>query len=96
MIHAPDANSKHRVSNRCPKCKGGTFEVITTIQLDTARSFKDGVQTFGPCEVSLHSDKASFGECQCGHKWRFRSPFLDYIDSEPAAQAKAQEGASNA
>ncbi len=78
----------HRISNRCPKCKGGTFGVTTTVVIDMWREFENGVQTFGPTEASLHRDLASFGECQCGHKWRLRNPALDYLE-EDAAQTSA-------
>ena len=73
-----------RISNRCPKCKGGTFGVTTVVEIDTWRDFEDGVQVFGPSEASLHRDVSSHGECQCGHKWRLRDPSLNYIgDTHP-------------
>jgi len=72
--------AKHRISNRCPRCKGGTFGVTTTVVIDMWREFENGVQTFGPAEASLHSDLASFGKCRCGHQWRLRNPALDYVE----------------
>lgn len=72
----------HRITNRCPKCRGQTFDIITVVQVETCRSFENGIQTFGPVDVSMHTDKASIGECRCGHKWRLRNPHLDYVDQD--------------
>lgn len=72
--------SAFQITNRCPKCKGGTFGITTIVQTSTWREFEDGVQAFGPSEASLHDDIASFGKCSCGHGWRLRDPTLNYIE----------------
>ncbi|MFD2298362.1 hypothetical protein QRO11_12225 [Paracidovorax citrulli] len=79
-----------RITNRCPKCKGGTFEITTQVAVHTSRTFVDGRQTAGPYECSMHSDLSSHGHCECGHQWRLRDPHLDYID---AARARQEGGA---
>lgn len=85
--------ARFEITNRCPKCKGGTFSVTTRIAMETSRGFENGVQTWGPSESSLHTDLASYGECECGHEWRFRDPSLNYIDDRAALKgASPSEG----
>lgn len=69
-----------RVTNRCPKCKGQSFIVDTTIQIDTQREFQDGALVFKADLCGLHEDVESRGTCSdCGHKWRFRNPSLNEV-----------------
>lgn len=81
---APERESTVRITNRCPKCRGQSFSVETTIQMVTYREFEDGLLTFKTESGGLHDDIASFGNChvgKCGHKWRFRNPGLDEVDA---------------
>jgi len=73
-----------RITNRCPKCRGQSFDVDTTVQLVTNREFVDGILVFKTESVGMHDDIASFGRCnnaKCGHRWRFRNPGLDEVST---------------
>lgn len=57
---------------QCPKCKSRKFTAYVHELCEADAPVVDGVVTNGWANSALSERRACFGECACGHKWRFR------------------------
>jgi hypothetical protein len=57
---------------RCPKCKSTTFTAFAHELCEASAAVTNGVVIDSWASSSLPQRQACFGECRCGHKWRFR------------------------
>lgn len=57
---------------RCPKCKSRKFTAYVEELCTAGAPVVDGVVQSSWSVSALPERKACFGECSCGHEWRFR------------------------
>lgn len=57
---------------RCPKCRSVNFMAYAQDEVEASAPVIDGEVSESWATSALGSRVALYGECDCGHRWRFR------------------------
>lgn len=68
---AKPATTADRVP-RCPKCRSDEFTAFARELAECSAAVKAGEVIDSWSASALAERQACFGQCDCGHRWRFR------------------------